>query len=293
MTEKTLDWLNQNRYRAYPLMNDERLVTGDVRLPNCILLDCKVMDTRPRPDGSIPHLYLTKVVISKDHTDITLEYDGAEYTLTIEGDGDIEKIIGTSKYVYMSFTTSSHTKILEFCGEGEWNLKAEVLRSKVICVDASGVSGITCNGNGEISADTATGVIRLVDGYRTQPVIKSGKVLVKVGNQYGLNPCRMKGWKTYDTEGCDNLMMFFCGQNAINTGNVVLQGGPGVVVNQGTYTVKKEIGELKAGDSIPCINVSTTSEVLKIYRPSTPEGSNEGATDDTDDTDDTDQSAEV
>lgn len=269
MTEKTLDWLNQNRYRAYPLMNDSRLICNGVRLPDCILLDCKVMDTRPRRDNAVPSLFLTKVVITSDHTDMTLEYDGEEYLVKIEGNGDVERLIGSTEYVYTSVTTSSHARILETCGEGTWSLRAEVLRSKVVCVDASGVSSIKANGNGEIIEGSATGVIRLVDGYRTQPVVQNGKVVVKVGNQYGLNPCRMPGWKTYDTTGCDNLMLFFCGQNAINSGNVVLQGGAGVVVHQGTYIVKNAIGELKAGDTIPCIDVTTTSELLKIYRPST------------------------
>ena len=154
-------------------------------------------------------------------------------------------------------------------------------------VTASGVMGIRSNGNAHVDGfdepGVASGTVHLVDGFRTQPVIQNGSVLVKVGTRYGEDPCHYReGDPDYGEEGrdktdCSSLMFFFCGQNAVDGGDIAFTGGPGVIVKPGgTYKAKHDVmdtyGEvgLAAGEELPCIEVIADKGLLHLYRPSSP-----------------------
>lgn len=287
MTEKTLDWLNHNRFIAYPFVNDDGLVVDGTRVPDCILLDCLVVDTRHRQQSE---LIFTEFSVTANNTRVKFKYAGESFTYTLPAsstpDGII-KVEGTSvsgldnEYLYIKFIFSSHAYILEHVGTGTWKFTGKIAPSKVISVPASGVSGLETNGSayvaGYSAANTATGDVHLVDGYRTQPVIQNGRVLVKVGTHYGEDPCHYVDGDDQEVKKvvCDDLMLFFCGQNATNSGNVMITGGPGVNVQQGRmYTAHRDIidtyGEIgvHVGESIPCIEITATSELMQLYRPS-------------------------
>lgn len=291
MTEKTLDWLNLNRFRAYPFVNDEGLVCNGARIPDCVLLDCIVVDTRALEN--IPEMIFTGYSITDDYTRVFFSYNGEAYSYDISssaGDSEtsIVKVEGTglqnanNEYLYIKLVLSSHNYILQKAGKGQWTFKGKILPTKIISSTVSGVSGISVNGSANVSgfenSGTASGNVHLVDGFRTQPVVQNGKVLVKVGEHYGEDPCHYNedtGSDSNDGAICDDLLLFFCGQNAVNSSNVVLQGGPGISIKQGgSYTAKSDIvdtyGEVgvRRGEKIPCIEVVASSELMRIYRPS-------------------------
>lgn len=294
MTDKILDWLNHNRHRAYPLVNDDGLVSGGGRIPDCVILDCLVMDTRPGKESA--KLVFTKIQVSSPSTVVSFEYDGNEYSITLEegvhdplsdNTSTVRFNAAGSGMLYMKFVFSSHDYILENVGTGTWSFRGTALSSKVVAVAASGVMGLEAGGSahvdGRSAPGVATGAVRLEDGYRTQPVIQNGKVVVKVGTPYGLDPCHYReDDQEYvdarrNTTSCGDLMFFFCGQNAVDTGDVELEGGPGVTVRQGgSYTAKEDIRDtygnvgIAAGEAVPCIEVVADSSLLGIYRPSAP-----------------------
>jgi len=286
MTGKILDWLNSNRFRAYPLVNDSGIIVDGKRIPDAVLLDCHITDTRSI--GRIPVLEFTKIEVSASGTTVYFIYDGITSTIHltgggISGDDSFTKIVGTlqgsgfSSFVHFSFTFSSHAYLISNVGAGTWCFSGRVLPSKVVSITASGVSGITTNGSyGIQSPGVATGHVHLVDGYRTQPRIESGKVVVRVGTNYGYDPCHYQvESSSSDDDYCKDLLFFFCGQNAITSGNVVIQGGPGITVSQGkTYTAHDDLYDtygrvgIHKGEQVPCVEVIASSELLNIYRPS-------------------------
>lgn len=307
MTDKILDWLNQNRFRAYPFVDDIGLVSNGSRIPDCVLLDCLVMDTRHGITS--PELVFTEIDVTSDRTEVKFKYCDEPYAYTLAGSeessgssysaGGATPDIGESSIVrvdgrsisgiddelfFIKLVFSSHDYILGTVGEGHWEFNGRVLPSKVMSVAASGVACLRTAGSAYVqgfnSPGAAKGAVRLVDGFRTQPSIQNGKIVVKVGAHYGEDPCH---YREDDPEyreqrrkrtACGELMFFFCGQNATDTGDVALEGGPGVTVKQGgTYTAKYDIidtyGEIgvTAGEKIPCIEVVAAPSLLGIYRP--------------------------
>lgn len=290
MTEKTLDWLNQNRHRAYPFVNDDGLVYNKKRIPDCVLLDCIVVDTRNH--DKIPELVFTKIQVESNRTVVMFSYAGSDYSYTLlpsntdTSDTTITTVDGRlvsnldNELLYIKLVFSSHNYILNEAGAGTWLFHGKVLPTKIISVESSGVSGIRVNGSSNVDGfdaqGTATGEVHLVDGYRTQPVIQDGNVVVKVGTMYGEDPCHYSNGLDQEDAGtqCDDLLLFFCGQTGSTSGNVVIEGGPGVTVKQGSlYKAKEDISDtygnvgIQEGEEVPCIEIIASTDLLNIYRP--------------------------
>ena len=168
--------------------------------------------------------------------------------------------------------------VLASCGSkkeatiiGEWKLDSPVLDSRVVRVsDGIGVDGISVNGSegvsGHDSASKASGDVVLEDGYRTSPIIYGGKVFVRVGRRYGYNPCKFD-FGDAGSRDCRRPLFFFCGQNAVNNGNIVLRGGKGVGVSQGrSYTVMDAKSKCN-GMTIPCVELIAGRELVDICNP--------------------------
>ena len=299
MTEKTLDWLNGNRFRAYPFVNDGGLLMNGKRIPNCVLLDCLVFDTRDL--GHIPELIFTEIDVTEEKTEVSFAYDGNDFSFTLKSQEEFEnEVYGTESFVvlkdpcglpsdkvYLRLTASSHAYILKEAGTGNWKFHGKILPTKVISGRVSGVSSISVNGSlGEGVGGQARGLITLKDGYRTMPTIRNGRIVVNVGRKFGEDPCH----HVFEDVGrtvCSDQMLFFCGQTADARGNVVLQGGKGVSVTQGrTYVASEDIldskGEIgiRMGEEIPCIEVSASSELMKIYTPAQDSSSDSSGSDD-------------
>lgn len=280
LTAKTMEWLNQNRHRSYPLNRDEwralGFTTADSGL-DYVLLDALVFDADAIGDEK---LVLQKIKVTEEKTVITMSYGKNQFSLelidnetndnclfdnfngVVKGNGRI----GAS----ISLTFSSHQYILSTVGVGEWNIDCSVLKSRVIRVsNGIGVDGLSTNGSKGIPEHTeakiATGDVVLEDGYRTSPIIDDDEVLVRVGTDYGYDPCN------YDfgegtSRDCRVPLFFFCGQNAINNGNISLKGGQGISVKQGgTYTVDDEKSTCN-GKTIPCIEIVAGRELLDMCK---------------------------
>ena len=276
LTSKTMNWLNQNRRRSYPVRRDEwREKVSPASGLDGVLLDASVFNNDA--DGS-EEFSIAGVSVSPDRTRVSMKYGETEFSVALSGGGvsgeesfDVRRgaLPGEARTVTVSLVFSSHAYILSTLGEGTWDLGCRMLQSRVANLsDGFGVDGVSVNGSvcvpGHESPAVASGDVVLEDGYRTSPVIHRGKVIVRVGRKYGKNPCHYECGDVNATD-CRIPMFFFCGQNAINGGNVVLSGGRGISVTQGrTYTVKT--GRL-AGRSIPCIEIAASSELMDAYHP--------------------------
>lgn len=277
MTSVYTEWLDQNRRRSYPMEREEwrSRVSSESGL-DCILLDALVFDSDA---SSIGTLIFSKVEISRDATNVYLIYRGKTVTITLteglsSGEESYERVklavdVGGERMVTMSLAFSSHAYIRDMLADGIYDLNCSVLPTRVISLsDGYGVDALITNGSigvaGHDAMSEANGDVVLEDGYRTSPIVHRGRVMVRVGKRYGLDPCHYD-YGANGAKDCRKPLFFFCGQNAVNSGNILLKGGKGVSVQQGrSYVVKS--GSC-AGKTIPCIEIVAGRELLDIYHP--------------------------
>ena len=287
LTSKSMEWLNCNRSRSYPMKRDEwREKVSPTSGLDCVLLDAIVFNCN---SSGTERLVLSSISVSDDSTHVVMDYGGAIFSIELSGGGSEEgfehvRIIPSgdlSGRMSMSFVFSCHDYIVKTVGRGSWDIGAAVLESRIVNLqNGFGVDGISTNGSSGIEGmeepAVASGDVVLEDGYRTSPIIKNGEVLVRVGKKYGKDPCHYDYGKNGGLD-CASPLFFFCGQNAINSGNVTISGGRGVTVKQGgKYTVKD--GDLE-GKDIPCIEIIADSELLDLYKPGECELEREAAED--------------
>lgn len=279
LTSSSSEWLSQNRARSYPMDRDEwREKVHPGSGVDCVLLDALAFNSDSSGGES---LVFESLAVSPESTNIVMSYGGKQFSVVLtggetSGDGSFERVRmsaqGTgSRKVTLSLAFSSHAYILEAVGVGRWELGCRVMESRVVgLTDGMGVDGVNTNGSsgvdGHESAASASGDVVLEDGYRTSPVVHNGGVVVRVGKRYGIDPCKYNFGPGSMTD-CRVPLFFFCGQNGINSGNIVLKGGAGVSVTQGrSYRVRSGTCKDK---TIPCIEIVAGSELLGLYSPQT------------------------
>ena len=280
LTDRSMEWLDQNRHRSYPMQRDSwRAKASPESGLDCVLLDALVFDPDSDPGGA-SGLWLESVNVESARTTVFLRYRGADFSMELTGGGisgldSFESVSGTSSVpgVSMSLVFSSHAYIKSVLGVGTWTLGCPALRSRTVCLtDGRGVDGVSVKGSSGVEGHgdeaLANGEVVLEDGYRTSPVVRGDKVMVRVGTRYGLDPCEYD-FGDAGARDCRRPLFYFCGQNAVNSGNVVLMGGKGVVVSQGReYTVHDPYSKCY-GMSIPCVEIAAGPELLDIYSPDT------------------------
>jgi len=294
MTAKTMEWLGSNRYRSYPMQRDAwRKKASPTSGLDCVILDALAFNCDSSGGET---LELVSIEVAKgsdddgvsvpDHTDVVMSYGGTRFKVTLEGGDEsgersfdvrrgFVKGQGT-RGASLSLVFSSHAFICSSIGYGRWDVGCPVLKSRVIGItDGAGLDGIAVNGSEGVdghdpeedqnAASMASGDIFLEDGYRTSPIIYDGRVIVRVGKKYGYDPCKFD-FGDSGVVDCRRPLFFFCGQNAINSGNIMIKGGAGISVSQGReYTVRS--GRC-AGKSIPCIEIRADKELIDICKPS-------------------------
>lgn len=280
LTSKTMEWLNQNRRRSYPMKRDAwREEVSPASGLDCVLLDAILFDSDANGDE---RLILTRIRVLENSTRIALKYGDSEFGLVLQGgevggEGSFECVRGVVRGSGMrgasvSLVLSSHAYIHSEVGEGEWELNCPVLESRVIRIsDGMGVDGVSVNGSegvsGHDSPSAASGDVVLEDGYRTSPIIYGGKVFVRVGRRYGYDPCKFD-FGDDGSRDCRRPLFFFCGQNAINNGNIALRGGKGISITQGRTYFVDDADSKANGKSVPCVEIAAGRELLDICKPS-------------------------
>ena len=277
MTSEIMGWLNQNRYRSYPMCRDEwrEKVSPESGLDG-VFLDALVFDSDFSEERT---LVMSRISVSRESTRVSFKYGEEAFNIVLSGgersgEGSYERVQGSiscgMRNASFSMLFSSHMYISDVLPDGEWELGCQVLPSRIIGIsDGFGVDSVSTNGSkgveGRENAADASGEVVLEDGYCTSPIVFDGKVLVRVGRRYGHSPCA----HDFGDEGardCRKPLFFFCGQNAVNSGNIVLKGGVGVsVIQGGSYRVRD--GSC-AGKTIPAIEVIAGRALLDIYKPS-------------------------
>ena len=308
LTSRSMDWLNQNRHRSYPMKRDEwRKVASPTSGLDCVLLDAQVFNADSTGDETLEMVSVSVVPGSDsssgsdsgsssgsgndeaEHTEVAMRYDGNLFVVKLyggetsgEASFDVKRgsvhgagIRGAS----LSLVFSSHAYIKDILGYGTWNAECPVLESRVInLTDGVGVDCVTVNGSAGVKdhdlsvsdskvVGEALGDVVLEDGYRTSPIVNYGRVLVRVGKRYGYDPCNYD----FGEEGsvdCRIPLFYFCGQNAINSGNIVLKGGKGISIMQGREYVVDDENSKCNGMSIPCVEIVAGRELLDICDPS-------------------------
>lgn len=277
LTSRAMEWLDQNRHRSYPMERDgwREKVSAASGL-DCVILDVLLFDNDARGDEA---LFLERVSVERQSTLVAMKYGDIPIVFSlsegdVSGERSYEFVRGLIKRegareAFVSIAFSSHRHVLESVGEGTWELGCKVLPTRVARIsDGAGIDRVSSNGSkgveGHEAASEASGDVVLEDGYRTSPIVHRGQVLVRVGRHYGYDPCKYD-FGPEGTTDCRVPLFFFCGQNAINGGNVILKGGAGISVSQGrSYKVRS--GSC-AGKTVPCVEIVAGREILDVYRP--------------------------
>ena len=273
VTDRAIGWLDQNRHRSYPLERDGwRRVASATSGLDCVILDAMLFDQCASVGEE---MILDSIQVTHEKTVVEISYGAVKFNVETIPDGtgrtyetvNLKFNVG-DRSVSASMSFSSHEYILKNVGEGSWKFGCRFLKSRYVSLsEGSGVSGILSNGSsgvdGHEDGSTATGDIILEDGYRTSPIIWNGEVFVRVGRRYGLDPCRYD-YGDAGSRDCRAPLFFFCGQNAINGGNIVIKGGRGVSVSQGrTYEVRDRDSRM-FGKSVPCVEIIAGKELSDI-----------------------------
>lgn len=178
MSIEQQQWLNQNRYRNYPIKEDcpaYAVGTGgallpDVQLPTDLLVDFVL--TVATPDAGL-RVYLSSVALIgtslalefKDHNDVqitTLAVATGSHTLykqyPLIGVGDYEDARGT-----VVLGDLSHLRDVLPEGQFEFSLATTELEPSVVRPDIRGVRSLQCENNGVVTT-RMFGHVRLVAG---------------------------------------------------------------------------------------------------------------------------------
>lgn len=279
LTAKTMDWLDSNRNRSYPMKSDEwRSKVSPESGLDCVVLDALLFDSDAKGDEI---LSITMIEVQESGTKIAFRYGGSEFEVAISegsesGEESYRCIKGVvpgagSRGASVSLVFSSHPYIRSAVGDGKWMLDCPVLESRVVRIsDGAGVDSISVNGSegveGHDSPADVSGDVVLEDGYRTSPIIFRGNVFVRVGRRFGYDPCNFD-FGDASSRDCRRPLLFFCGQNAINSGNIMLKGGKGISVsNGGNYTVRDRKSKCN-GMTIPCVEIVAGRELLDMCKP--------------------------
>lgn len=287
LTSRSIEWLNQNRSRSYPMKRDEwrRVAYPDSGL-DCVLLDALAFNADASGDETLEML---SVEVLDGRTAISMRYGKNSFVVELEGgetsgEGSFDVKRGSvrgegTRGVSLSLVFSSHAYIKDVLGTGVWSLGCPVLESRVVnLTNGAGIDGLSVNGSSGVedhdlsesesrAVGEASGDVVLEDGYQTSPIVRYGRVMVRVGKEYGRNPCNYD-FGDKGSVDCRRPLFYFCGQNAVNSGNVVLKGGKGISVTQGReYMVNDENSKCN-GMSIPCVEIVAGRELLDICDPS-------------------------
>jgi hypothetical protein len=241
-----------------------------------ILLDALVFDS---DSVGIRRLILSKVEISRTATNVYFAYGDKTFKIVLtegvsSGEESYERVklaidVGSARQVAMALSFSSHAYIKDILADGVYDLNCSVLPARIVNLsDGYGVDALVTHGSAGVDGHDANvnadGDVVLEDGYCTSPIIHRGRVVVRVGKRYGLDSCHYD-YGAQGAKDCRKPLFFFCGQNAVNSGNIMLKGGKGVSVQQGrSYAVKS--GSC-AGRTVPCIEIVAGRELMDIYRP--------------------------
>lgn len=271
------EWLDSNRHRSYPMdtYGWRRVVSPESGL-DCVILDAMVFD--PSASGG-DELVVSGISVSESSTRVSMEYCGIGFDVVLsesaesEGTGSfdvramhIDTPGGGKASAYFVF--SRHSSIVDVVGLGEWKIGCRVIGSRVASLnDGVGVDGVRVSGSegvdGHAEEAVASGSVVLEDGFRTSPVVRDGKVVVRVGTRFGLDPCKFD-LDVGGSNDCRRPLMFFCGQNATNSGNVDLKGGPGIsVLSGGTYTIN-DVSSKCDGKTVPCVEIVAGNKLLEM-----------------------------
>ena len=142
LTSSTMEWLNHNRHRSYPMERDQWREKASVSSGlDCVLLDALLFDA----DASGTEvLTVESVAVGEDSTIVTMKYDLHSFSIelsggSLDGDGSFDRKVGIVKGTGMrgasvSFVFSSHAYIKDRIGTGTFNLGCRVLPSRVVRV---------------------------------------------------------------------------------------------------------------------------------------------------------------
>jgi len=236
---RTVQWLNENQYRRYPIVEDADMRLASVAdpttffaLPDDVFLDLQLVSYTQR-DGL---LYLQQIDVSATDVVVTIRYQ-QRGAMTME---DFQVLLPAAPAVpYRTRTSSSTYSLALVLGEGvntlaQWPVgvyrPARVIEFEPALLVYQGRHRvITLQGTAAGSVPVA-GDVYFEEGYnvqiRVEPATRIVRVVPVVGAGAGF-PCqRLEPLRPF----CDAVLLLLNGTYADGHGNFQLHGGRGVEI---------------------------------------------------------------
>ena len=231
MTHRTIEWLNANKYRRFPFVDDAALALAAqdysgscavTALANDVVLDFQATAT-------------SSLYVPGDFCLASIDVDAAEAGLTFNftvGDADIAVAVpagaawpysvrGTSNGVIYQAVFGEGCEAL-LCADAFTYLTTDAALQPTLLVEQTrhrldSVQGIT---DGQGTQAVLSGVIYIEPGYNCDPVVTASKIRLTAGRGWGAG--RYCEPLSDDVISCRNALLRINGQTASEDGNLNL-----------------------------------------------------------------------
>ena len=214
------EWLNENRYRRYPFVDDADTVLGMLEIPNTVLLDFQCTVTTNTYVAN--NVALVQVDTSPSDVALTFAVGNLSFTVVVPA-------AAATPYIVRGYTAELQYGLI--FGEGIAELIGSLatytgeidINPVLVTVATARVDSITA-----VSHSKLSGAILVEPGYNVEPTVADNAIQLyaAVGAGAGIY-CETLA----DVVSCNQAILWFCGQNASEDGNVQIVPGPGVQVD--------------------------------------------------------------
>lgn len=225
MKARTVEWLNENRYRVYPFVENSSLaVNGASALSLATILDFSLVTT------------LTSLGAAQTLQSFTVTADGV--TFNFGGTFTFNLLVpSAASFPYLANGTQDGVYYTTVFGEGctalmslpaaTYTMAEPPVIQPALLVDQSQhrVDSITAQGIGQARL---TGTIWIEPGYNCDPVVGANFIRFSVAPGRGAG--RYCTPLSDDVLSCRDAFLWWNGQNASQDGNYLLAAGTGLVV---------------------------------------------------------------
>lgn len=228
MVNRTVEWLNANRYRRYPFRDDTNLAcTGGRELPNNVLLDCRLVSCT----AAVSLLTLLSVEVTAGQSSLLFCFGYGLHMFYVE-------VPAAAAFPYQVAGSSAGFQYTLVFGEGcttvfgypvgVYNMTSTPVIQPALTVvqDRHRVDTVQATGEGQA---VLSGLIYVEPGYNCDPTVVPDSIRLSAGLGYGAG--RYCERLLDAVVSCADAILWWNGQNASEDGNIEIRGGQGVDVD--------------------------------------------------------------
>ena len=250
---RTVQWLNENSYRAYPFVEDSNLAAGSLAISNAVLLDFSgIVYNRVAQAVRLLRVEITSAVVPEGI--FTFGYAaGSEFSLSVPASASLP-------YTAVVSVAGSH-RMLGVFGEGittlltnpagTYTLDAppQIEPALLVFQDKHRVISVRGSSLGSVAA---SGVVYLGEGYNCDIAVDSEANAITISAIRGAGNGIYCGTLDSAVLKCNEALLSLNGFHADDNGNFILLAGEGVNIIPDVANHVVEVAGNKTLDELGC-----------------------------------------